>query len=90
MILAGLLNIIFAFLRLIFSILPGLPQFAFLSNILTFFNNEICKGLKLFLIFIRPSTVITALTIVIAIFVFKHTYGFIIWVVKKIPFLGIK
>lgn len=90
MILSALLNIIAVFLKLIFLPLPAIPQVAFVTNILTFFNNTILKGLKLFLIFIRPSTVVTAMSIAIVIFIFKHTYGFILWVVKKIPFLGIK
>lgn len=90
LIIAGLLNLLALLLKLIFGLLPDLPQEEFLTNILTFFNNTICEGLSLFCIFIRPSTVITALPIVVAIFLFQHTYGLITWIVKKIPFLGVK
>ena len=90
MVVAALLNILKLLLFAILALIPALPQIAFLTNILTFFNNTICKGLGLFCFFIRPSTVLTGLTIAIAIFVFHHTYALIMWVVAKIPFLGIK
>ena len=90
MIIAGLLNLILALFKIIFFVLPDLGKVELFSSLLTFFNDSICDGLSLFCFFIRPSTVVFALGLVITIFTFHHTYGFIKWVVEKIPFLGIK
>ncbi len=90
MIFSVLLNLISLLIKLIFGLLPSLPQISFLTNILTFFNNTICKGLPLFCFFIRPSTVLTILPIALALFIFKYTYFLLMWIAKKIPFLNFK
>lgn len=90
MILKLLLNLLKTILFGAFSILPSLPQLSFFTNILTFLNNVIGKGLGLFCFFIRPNTVLMGLGISSALFVFKYSYGFLIWVLKKIPFLDVK
>lgn len=90
MIIEALLNAVKVLLKMVISVLPTLPAGAFLTNVMTFFNNTICKGLNLFCFFIRPSTVEWALTLAILIFAFHHVYGFTMWVLKKLPFLDMK
>lgn len=90
MIVSGILIIMGTLLKVIFSLLPALPTVSFLSTVLTFFNNTICKGIPLFCFFIRPSTLILGFTIASILFVFKHTYFLILWVAKKLPVVNIK
>ena len=89
MILKLILNLLKTIIFGAFNIGPALPQISFFTNILTFFNNTICKGLSLFCFFIRPGTVTLALGVSTALFVFKYSYGLLIWILKKIPFLNI-
>lgn len=90
MILEVIMEIIKNLLRAIFAVVPVLPTFSFLTNILTFFSNVILKGLHLLCFFIRPNTIIIGLGATSVLFVFKFTYFLVDWVVKKIPFLNIK
>lgn len=90
MIISGLLNLIFNILKLMFALIPSLPIISFLTNILTFFNNTICKGIPLLCFFIRPTTLSIAIPIAVALFLFRYTYFLIIWIAKKIPFIGVE
>lgn len=90
MIISGLLEIIFWLLKLIFSVLPALPPVTFLETILTFVNDILAQGIGLLCFFVRPGTLIMGLTLFIVIFTFKYNYGFVMWVMKKIPFFNMK
>ena len=90
MIIAALLELIFAALKLIFGILPAIPGVTFLETILTFVNDILVQGIGLLCFFIRPSTVLLGFSIFLAIFSFKYIYSFCVWVLKKIPGLGIE
>lgn len=90
MIISILLEMIFGAFKLIFNILPSLPPLTFLNTILTFVNDILVNGIGLLCFFVRPTTLLTGLTIFGLIIAFKFSSGFIIWVLKKIPFLGIK
>ncbi len=90
MIISAILELIFTALKLIFSILPNLPPVNFLETLLTFVNDILAPGIGLLCFFVRPSTLITGLTLFILIFSFKYSYSMIVWVLRKIPFLGMK
>lgn len=90
MIVSGILIILGSLLKSVFVLLPALPTVAFFTNILTFFNNTICKGIPLLCFFIRPSTLNLGLTLASALFIFKHTYFLILWVAKKLPGFNIE
>ena len=90
MIIAALLELIFAAFKLIFGILPSLPPVAFLQTILTFVNDILSQGIGLLCFFVRPATLTTGLSLFLIIFTFEHSYHFVMWVLRKIPFLGIE
>lgn len=90
MVVSGILIILGKLLEGMFSILPALPQVAWLSTILTFFNSTICKGIPLLCFFIRPETLIIGFSTASVIFVFQYTYFLILWVAKKLPVVNIK
>ena len=90
MIIKGLLELIFGAFKLILNILPTIGGIQFLDTLLTFVNDILSKGIGLLCFFIRPSTVLQGFTIFAVIFTFKHSYNFVMWVLKKIPFLGIE
>lgn len=89
MIIEGLLKIIFNILSLIISQfnVPPAPE-EFLNAIPEFFNIlDLASGLISFVLPIKLS-VFTVITVVIM--VVEHGYPFIMWVLRKIPFLGIE
>lgn len=90
MIISTLLEMIFGLFKLVFNILPNLPPLSFLNTLLTFVNDILSQGIGLLCFFIRPTTLITGLTIFGLIIAFKYSYGFVMWVLSKIPFLNIK
>lgn len=75
----------------ILSVLEILPDFpaAFVKIIDSFFN-LIFDNLYLFSFFVRIETVQIAIPIVIAVMNFEHIYSFVMWILRKIPTLGIK
>lgn len=89
MIISALLELIFGALKLIFGILPAIPGVGFLNAILTFINDILSQGVGLLCFFIRPGTFILGLTLFAAIFTFKHSVKFVMWVIHKIPFINI-
>lgn len=90
MIIKGLLELIFAAFKLIFNILPSLPPVSFFNIILVFINDILSTGIGLLCFFVRPGTLIVGFSLFLTIFTFEHSYHFVMWVMKKIPFFGIK
>ena len=89
MIIEGLLKIIFNILSLIISQfnVPQAPQ-EFIDAIPQFFEIlDLASGLIALVLPINLS-VFTVVTVVIM--VVEHGYPFIMWVLRKIPFLGIE
>jgi len=90
MIIEGLLNIIKTILTFILGILPNIPNLpASLLNSITslfdlFFSNAGLLGL-----FIRIDTIKIIVPIVLLIINFDYIYKFAMWLIKKIPMLGI-
>lgn len=91
MILELLLSAIKGLLNLVVSLLPSLPELpdAFTGNLDTIFE-FLRSSLGLFYFFIRPSTVMLALPISLAIVNFEHIYRFSMWIIRKIPFINVK
>lgn len=92
MIVAVLLEVVFVVVDFILSLLgtiPGFPE-GFLSSIISYIQTVITGGSGLFFFFIRPSTFLIAIDIVFFVWYIEPLYKFIIWVLKKIPFLNIE
>ena len=84
------LDALFSFIFNIVSVpnIEGLSDF--LSSSINTLFGYIQNSLGLLFVFIRPSTFIVALTTAIALINLEHIWNFVIWVLKKIPFIGIK
>lgn len=76
----------------VLSLLPAFPSLnaETIENITAYVNLIITNGLSLFYFFVRPSTFHIALDILLFIFIAEPIYKFIMWVLRKIPFLGIQ
>lgn len=78
----------------IFSLLFGkmtLPLFPFdIQDIIKFIQMILEYGTSLVLYFIPKPLIIGCLVIVIALSSFKYIYNLVMWILKKIPALGIK
>lgn len=84
------LDALFSFIFNLVSIptIDGLSEF--LSSVISTFFGFVNNSLGLLFIFIRPSTFVLALTTAVALINLEHIWNFVMWVLKKIPFLGIK
>ena len=90
MILEALLNLIKSLLNVVFGWI-SLPQFPEeLTNSVNTFLDLIFDNLSLLGFFIRPLTLTITIPILIILLNFEQAYKLVMWIVRKIPFLGIK
>lgn len=89
MVLSALLNIIKTLIEFLFGWinLPSLPE-SFTDSLDTFmdilFSNASVIGF-----FIRPSTLVTIIPIVIILINFRRIYEFTMFILRKLPFINI-
>ena len=91
MIIEGIFNLVYNFLDIIltpFQIIPDMPQH--LVNQLNFFKTFIIDGLNMAFFILNPGTVRVAIPLAIAIMNMEHIWNGIMWVLKKLPFLGME
>lgn len=89
MILIGLLNIIFEFLKLLFSwlSLPDMPEE--ITSVIDQVIQYVVDGLPILWLFFDKSFVTVCLLLVLAIYNFEKIYDFMMWLLKKLP-IGIE
>lgn len=68
--------------------IPQIPDT--ISNSINSFFNLIFGNLSLFSFFIRPITIKILVPLLIFVVNFKYIYKFIMWFVKKLPFINMK
>ena len=68
--------------------IPQVPD-SIISSINSFFN-LIFDNLSLLGFFIRPTTLKILVPLIIIVINFKYIYKFIMWFLKKLPFINIK
>ena len=92
MIVTVLANIVFLVIGWIISALgvvfPVFPE-GFLTSITTYIQTIIDNGAALFFFVIRPQTFFVAIDILFFLYVAEPAYHFVMWVLRKIPFLNI-
>lgn len=90
MILEAILNLLKNLLFIVFGWinLPAFPEA--LTNSINSFLDLIFNNLNLLGFFIRPSTLTLSIPILIALLNFEKLYKLTIWILRKIPMLGIK
>lgn len=90
MIIKGLFNLVLALMQIIFAPinLPQLP--AGIQSIFNTLLTAMLNAVGLFEVFVRPSTLQLLIPIVIVLVNFEKLWNGIIFILKKIPFLGIE
>lgn len=90
MILEILLNTIMSLLKLCFNWI-NLPPFpGDLTSSINSFLDLIFNNLSLLGFFIRPATLVVGIPVLIILLNFDEVYKFTMWILRKIPFLGIQ
>ena len=86
------LKIVYSIVLWILSFLPLFPSVNAdtLQSIYSYLDLIIVNGMSLFYFFIRPSTFKICLDVVSFVFIAEPTYKFIMWLLRKIPFLSIE
>lgn len=89
MILEALLNIFLALIKFCFSWL-SLPAFpAEFTTVIDDFLDIIFDNVSLLSFFIRPTTLQILVPAIIVVINFEKIYKFVMWILRKIPFLNI-
>ena len=90
MIIKGLFNLVLALLKIIFAPinLPQLPDG--IQSILDRLLDVLLDAVGLLEVFVRPQTLRVVVPLLIIIYNFEHVWNGIIFILKKIPFLGIE
>lgn len=91
MIIETVLNVVVTLLTSLFNLLPELPAMpevitSYWSQFVEIFNS----GISFLMYFLVPEVLYACLGITLALFIFDETYDFILWFIKKIPFINIK
>ena len=68
--------------------IPQVPES--ITNSINSFLNLIFDNLSLLGFFIRPTTLKILVPLIIIVINFKYIYKFIMWFLKKLPFINIK
>lgn len=91
MIIKGLLSVVVSLLTALFSIFPSVPAFpADVTSVLDSVKSYVVSGMGILLSFCYADVVIVMLDISITLFVAYEVYTFVMWVVRKIPMLGVR
>ncbi len=92
MIVTALLNLVFIVVNAILGLLGTIPGFpaGFLTGIIDYIEAVIDGGAGLFFFVIRPATFHIAIDILFFLWIVEPLYYFIMWVLRKIPFLNIE
>lgn len=90
MILEILLNLVFGLLKIVFGwiSLPAFPET--LTSSIDGFLGLIFDNITLLGFFIRPITITIVVPILIILLNFEEVYKLTMWILRKIPFLGLQ
>lgn len=91
MIIESILNLLKNVLFTILDILPDIPEFpASLESSINIVMNTIFSSCDLLDCFIRPATIRIMIPVLLIIWNFDLIYSITVWILKKIPFVGIE
>lgn len=86
MIVAALINLITALLKIVLNLLPNLPDLPqSISTSIDNVTNVIFSNANLLGLFVRIDTIKTLVPLLIVVVNFEHIYHFSMWIVKKLP-----
>lgn len=90
MIIEALLNLIKLLLNVVFGWISLPPFPSELTSSVNTFVSLIFDNLSLLGFFVRPLTLMVSIPVLIILLNFEQVYKLVMWIVRKIPFLGIK
>ena len=90
MILEALLNLIKLLLNVVFGWINIPPFPEELTSSIDGFLDLVFNNLSLLGFFVRPTTLMVAIPLLIVLLNFERIYKLVMYIVRKIPFLGIK
>lgn len=92
MIVTVLLNLVFLVVDFIIGLLGVIPSFPteMITSVETYIAAIIDQGAGLFFFLIRPQTFYIAIDVLFFLYAGEHIYYFVMWVLRKIPFLGVE
>lgn len=93
MILESVFNLFFGLLELCFKLVPALPDFPDGSLIDTIFNmlvNSFELGAQIVSFFLPSGFLPIMIPLFVCVMEFDLLYGLVLWLLRKIPFVGIK
>ena len=86
MIVAALINLITALLKIVLNLLPDLPDLPqSISTSIDNVTNVIFSNVNLLGLFVRIDTIKTLVPLLILVVNFEHIYHFSMWIIKKLP-----
>lgn len=89
MIIKAIFDLVLGLLKLVFGILPNIPDLPDnINNSLNTVFDTIFNNLDLLGLFVRIDTIKTLVPLLIIVINFEHVYHFTMWIIKKLP-LGI-
>lgn len=90
MILEAILNLVSSLLQICFGWI-NIPSFPLeLTESINSFLDLIFNNLSLLGFFIRPTTIALVVPTLIILLNFEYVYKFTMWILRKIPFLGVE
>ena len=83
---------VFLVINWILGLLGNIPSFpsGLVSSITSYIATVVNGGAGILFFFVRSSTFFAALDIIAFMYVAEPLYHFIMWVLRKVPFLGIE
>ena len=84
MIIEAIINLFLGLISFIFGLLPLPETPAVITDFLDFLEDCISDGVSWVTCFFTQAHWTTALTVVIALFIVRYTYDFILWILAKI------
>lgn len=91
MIVKGLFELVYSLLNIVltpFQIIPDMP--VELDNIISGFFDFLTEPIALLMFFLNPTVITVAIPVLIAIINMEHIWDGILWILKKLPFVGIE
>lgn len=90
MIIESIMNLLKIVITSVFGVLPNIPNLDNASAKINEFFDLIFSNAQIVGCFINPNTIKICIPVIIVILNFEKIYKITLWILKKIPMLGIK
>lgn len=91
MIITALISVILSLFSFLLNLFPSVPSFPdSVSEILSTLKDYMVSGMSIVNAYVYGNVVVTLITVTLAVAVAHNIYVFVMWVLRKIPMLGIE